>query len=198
LLLLAPRHLMFSSHVVFADFATLDYLATILYPPHLTYHTYLYYINASLFIATTSLAVSSMAGKRARVDALAIATTAPATKRTRVAQRHRGTASQPVPVDTQPSSLSPPPPPFPQSPRQALVASSQAPNCEATIQASRAEDTILPPNKGSEQVTIAASTAGSEAIDAGFVWVEDNYEGFDWSRYPNFCKPPTTLSSRAS
>jgi S-adenosylmethionine/arginine decarboxylase-like enzyme len=84
----APRHLMFSSHVIFADFATPGYSATILYPPHLTYHTYPYYINASLFIATTSLAVSSMAGKRARVDTLAIATTAPATKRTRVAQRH--------------------------------------------------------------------------------------------------------------
>jgi hypothetical protein len=73
---------MFSSYVIFADFATPDYLATILYLPHLTYHPYLYYINTSLFIATTPLAVSSMAGKRARVDTLAIATTAPATKRT--------------------------------------------------------------------------------------------------------------------
>ncbi|KAF1936116.1 hypothetical protein EJ02DRAFT_459812 [Clathrospora elynae] len=143
-----------------------------------------------------------MAGKRARVDTLAIATTVPATKRTRVALRHCGTASQPVPVDTQPSSLSPPPspppPPPPQSPRQALVASSQAPNFEATIQASRAEATILPPNKGSEQATIATSAAGGEAIDTGFVWVEDNYKGFDWSCYPNHCKPPTTLSSQAS
>lgn len=186
---------MFSSHIIFADFATPDYSATILYPPHLTYHTYLYYINAYLFIATTFLAVSSMAGKRARVDTLAIVTTAPATKRTRVAQRHRGTASQPVPVDTQPSSLSPPPP---QSPRQVLVASSQASNFEATIQASRAEDTVLSPSEGSEQATIAASTAGGEAIDTGFVWVEDNYEGFDQTRYPNHSKPPTTLSSRAS
>jgi hypothetical protein len=81
-LFFAPRYLMFSSHVYFADFATPDYSATILYLQHLTYYTYLYCINASLFIATISLAVSSMARKRARVNTLAIATTAPATKRT--------------------------------------------------------------------------------------------------------------------
>jgi len=75
---------------------------------------------------------------------------------------------------------------------------SQAPNFEATIQESRHKDTIAPPTEGSEQATIAASVASSEPINAGFEWVEDNYEGFDWRHFPNHCKPPTTLSTRAS
>ena len=74
-------------------------------------------------------------------------------------------------------------------PRQALLAASQAPNFEATLRESRAEDTIVAPALGSEQATVTASeAAGSEGVDTGFVWVEDNYEGFDWSRYPNHCR----------
>ncbi|KAI1507331.1 hypothetical protein Ptr86124_000997 [Pyrenophora tritici-repentis] len=117
-----------------------------------------------------------MPAKRTCVNALEIATTS---KRPRVAARHRGTASQPVLVDTQPFSPSPPPPPL--SPRQALVAAPQAPNFEATLRESRAEETIIPPPKGSEHATVAASGAASEA-----------------SRYPKHCKPPTSLSNRAS
>ncbi|KAF7442840.1 Dimer-Tnp-hAT domain containing protein [Pyrenophora tritici-repentis] len=122
-----------------------------------------------------------MPAKRTCVNALEIATTS---KRPRVAARHRGTASQPVLVDTQPFSPSPPPPPL--SPRQALVAAPQAPNFEATLRESRAEETIIPPPKGSEHATVAASGAASEAVDKGF------------SRYPKHCKPPTSLSNRAS
>ncbi|KAF7451176.1 hypothetical protein A1F99_029530 [Pyrenophora tritici-repentis] len=122
-----------------------------------------------------------MPAKRTRVNALEIATTS---KRPRVAARHRGTASQPVLVDTQPFSPSPPPPPL--SPRQALVAAPQAPNFEATLRESRAEETIIPPPEGSEHATVAASGAASEAVDEGF------------SRYPKHCKPPTSLSNRAS
>jgi hypothetical protein len=84
---------MFSSYVILANFATPSYSATILYLLHLTYYAYLYYINASLFIATTSFAIFLIARKRARVNTLAIATTAPATKRTEVAQRYCSTAS---------------------------------------------------------------------------------------------------------
>ncbi|KAG9375611.1 hypothetical protein A1F94_013821 [Pyrenophora tritici-repentis] len=101
-----------------------------------------------------------MPAKRTRVNALEIATTS---KRPRVAARHRGTASQPVLVDTQPFSPSPPPPPL--SPRQALVAAPQAPNFEATLRESRAEETIIPPPEGSEHATVAASGAASEAVD---------------------------------
>ncbi|KAA8620617.1 Dimer-Tnp-hAT domain-containing protein [Pyrenophora tritici-repentis] len=86
--------------------------------------------------------------------------------------------------DTQPFSPSPPPPPL--SPRQALVAAPQAPNFEATLRESRAEETIIPPPEGSEHATVAASGAASEAVDEGF------------SRYPKHCKPPTSLSNRAS
>ncbi|KAG9383672.1 Dimer-Tnp-hAT domain containing protein [Pyrenophora tritici-repentis] len=115
-----------------------------------------------------------MPAKRTRVNALEIATTS---KRPRVAARHRGTASQPVLVDTRPFSPSPPPPPL--SPRQALVAAPQAPNFEATLRESRAEETIIPPPEGSEHATVAASGAASEAVDEGFVWVEDKYDGFN-------------------
>ncbi|KAG9382086.1 Dimer-Tnp-hAT domain containing protein [Pyrenophora tritici-repentis] len=107
-----------------------------------------------------------MPAKRTRVNALEIATTS---KRPRVAARHRGTASQPVLVDTRPFSPSPPPPPL--SPRQALVAAPQAPNFEATLRESRAEETIIPPPEGSEHATVAASGAASEAVDEGFVWL---------------------------
>ncbi|KAG9375776.1 Dimer-Tnp-hAT domain containing protein [Pyrenophora tritici-repentis] len=99
-------------------------------------------------------------------------------------------------LDTRPFSPSPPPPPL--SPRQALVAAPQAPNFEATLRESRAEETIIPPPEGSEHATVAASGAASEAVDEGFVWVEDKYDGFNWSRYPKHCKPPTSLSNRAS
>ncbi|KAI1681285.1 hypothetical protein KJE20_08156 [Pyrenophora tritici-repentis] len=87
-----------------------------------------------------------MPAKRTRVNALEIATTS---KRPRVAARRRGTASQPVLVDTQPFSPSPPPPP-PLSPQ------------------SRTEETIILPPKGSEHATVAASGAASEAVDEGF------------------------------
>ncbi|KAG9378443.1 Dimer-Tnp-hAT domain containing protein [Pyrenophora tritici-repentis] len=69
---------------------------------------------------------------------------------------------------------------------------------EATLRESRAEETIIPPPEGSEHATVAASGAASEAVDEGFVWVEDKYDGFNWSRYPKHCKPPTSLSNRAS
>ncbi|KAG9384305.1 Dimer-Tnp-hAT domain containing protein [Pyrenophora tritici-repentis] len=71
-------------------------------------------------------------------------------------------------LDTRPFSPSPPPPPL--SPRQALVAAPQAPNFEATLRESRAEETIIPPPEGSEHATVAASGAASEAVDEGFVW----------------------------
>jgi hypothetical protein len=137
-----------------------------------------------------------MTNKRLRVN---LPPSAPRTKRAKKISRPRGTASQPVLVDTQPSlslspSLSPPP-----SPRQALMISSQAPNFEATIRESRPEAEIVAPTEGSEQATVAASAAGNTVADeASFRWVEDNYEGFNWSRYPKHCVPATTLSPRAS
>ncbi|KAG9387108.1 Dimer-Tnp-hAT domain containing protein, partial [Pyrenophora tritici-repentis] len=120
-----------------------------------------------------------------------IATTS---KRPRVAARHRGTASQPVLVDTGHSHHLH----LLHRCRRVLVAAPQAPNFEATLRESRAEETIIPPPEGSEHATVAASGAASEAVDEGFVWVEDKYDGFNWSRYPKHCKPPTSLSNRAS
>ena len=134
--------------------------------------------------------------KRSRVNPLGIATSAKKRQKTSRAP-HRGTASQPVLLDTQLSSPSSSPPP-PTSPRQALVAASQAPNFEATLRDSRAESSIIRPTEGSEKATVTTSESGGESAYAGFVWREDHYDGFDWKRYPKYCVPPTTLSNRAS
>jgi len=72
-------------------------------------------------------------------------------------------------------------------------------NFEATICESRLEAEIVAPTEGSEQATVVALAAGSTVADeASFRWVGDNYEGFNWSRYPKHCVPATTLSPRAS
>jgi hypothetical protein len=36
------------------------------------------------------------------------------------------------------------------------------------------------------------------ADEENFWWMEDNYNGFDWSCYPKHYRPPTTLSTQAS
>jgi hypothetical protein len=64
--------------------------SAILYPLLITYHIYLFSINASTFTAIVYLAITTMLAKRARINALEIATTL---KRPRVAARYRGTAS---------------------------------------------------------------------------------------------------------
>jgi hypothetical protein len=95
-----------------------SYTYLILHPRYFIHHTYLYSLNASLLAAIIYLAVAIMLGKRSRVNALEIATTSKRLK----ASRPRGTARQPVPVNTQPSPPSSPSPPL--SSRQALVAAS--------------------------------------------------------------------------
>ncbi|KAA8619849.1 hypothetical protein PtrV1_06943 [Pyrenophora tritici-repentis] len=116
-----------------------------------------------------------MLAKRTRVNALEIATTS---KRPR------------------PFSLSPPPPPL--SPRQALVAAPQAPNFEATLRESRAEETIIPPPKGSEHATVAALGAASEAVDEGFL-VENNLplSQFELSSFRNIIQLASVEAERA-
>lgn len=139
-----------------------------------------------------------MTNKRLRIN---LPSSAPRTKRAKKISRPRGTASQPVPVDTQPSlcpspSLSPSPPP---SLRQALMIASQAPNFKATIRESRPKAKRVAPTKGSEQATVAASAAGNTIADkANFRIAGDNYEGFDWSSYLKHCRLATALSPWAS
>jgi hypothetical protein len=136
----------------------------ILHPRYFIHHTYLYSINASLFATIHYLAVAPMPPKRSRVNSLQSASVS---KRNKVAPRYRGTASQPVLVDTQLSSPSPLLPPL-LSLRQAIVAASQAPNFEATLRESRAKDTIIARTEGSEKATVAASKATDKRIENGF------------------------------
>jgi hypothetical protein len=153
-------------------------------------HTYLYSINASPFATIHYLAVATMLPKRSRVNSLQ---STPALKCNEVAPCYCSTASQPVLVDTQTSSPSPFSPLL--SPRQETVAVLQAPNFEATLQELRTKDTIITPTEGSKQATVAASKAINEGIKNVFEWVDDTYEGFDWSCFPRHCKPPSTLSN---
>ena len=90
----------------------------------------------------------------------------------------RGTASQPIMLDTQPS--------LPRlSPRKALVESSQAPNFESQLRESQAEDAIVAPIEGSEAATAASSAAAKTAMDEGFdAHLEDDFKGIDWARLP--------------
>jgi hypothetical protein len=126
--------------------------------------------------------------KRASSDALS-----------RPKKRAKGTASQPIPINSQAPALSPSPPPPPPPPitnaLQALVSKSQAPTFKARIRESRAEDSIVPPPEGSEHATAAAAEAPEddededeevEAFDADLM---DKYDGIDWSRLKKYQLP---------
>jgi hypothetical protein len=91
----------------------------------------------------------------------------------------RGTASQPIVLDTQPL--------LPRLlPRKALVELSQAPNFESQLRESQAEETIIAPIEGSEAATAALSAAAKTAMDEGFdAHLEDDFKGIDWVRCRN-------------
>ena len=72
-------------------------------------------------------------------------------------KRAKGTASQPVVIESQ---QLPSPSPLPiTNTLQALASASQAPTFEARVRESRPEDTIVATAEGSEQATAAASEA---------------------------------------
>ena len=117
-------------------------------------------------------------------------------------KRARGTASQPVIIDSQLPAAPPSPPPPITNALQALASASQAPTFEARVQQSRAEEAIVAPAEGSEYATTAASEAAedkevkeSEAFDAHLM---DNYDGIDWSRLKRYQLPLTTHKYRKS
>ena len=102
-------------------------------------------------------------------------------------KRAKGTASQPINVDSQASTalsnLSPPPI---LNAFQALVTGSQAPTFEAQIRESQDKDTITAPPEGSERATAAASEAPDddeddkdEEFEEFDGHLKDKYEGID-------------------
>jgi hypothetical protein len=120
-------------------------------------------------------------------------------------KRARGSASQPITVNSQ-LSLPPPPPPL-CAPRpsilQALVNASEASNFESRLRESQPEDSIVAPTEGSEQATVASSEAALEAEDdeafkAFNAHLKDNFNGLEWSRLPKYMKPVTTHQQRKS
>jgi hypothetical protein len=106
-------------------------------------------------------------------------------KRQKVASR--GTASQAIVLDTQQSFLR-------LSPRKALFTTSQALKFESQLRESHAEDAIVAPAEGSE-----AATAAKGAVDEGFdTHLEDDFEGIDWTRLPQYMKPLASVRTRRS
>jgi hypothetical protein len=118
-------------------------------------------------------------------------------------KRAKGTASQPIHVDSQLPSPLPLPPPT--NAFQALVSASQAPTFEARLRESRVEDSIVATPEASEHATAAASEAPEaleaeddvdiEAFDAHLM---DNHDGLDWSRLKKFQLPVTTYKYKKS
>jgi hypothetical protein len=123
-------------------------------------------------------------------------------------KRPRGTASQPINVDSQqpsqsPPSPSPPPPPPPiTNILQALASASQAPTFEARVRESRPEDTIVAPAEGSEQATAAASEAPEDKedkeTDAFNAYLIDNYNSLDWACLKKYMRPLATYKFKKS
>ena len=122
-------------------------------------------------------------------------------------KRAKGTASQPIAVDSQPPS--PPPPPPITNAFQALVGASQAPTFEARVRDSRPEDSIVAPPKGSEHATAAASEAPEAPDDAAEdeddkdikafdAHLMDNHDGLDFTRIKRFQIPVKTSKYKKS
>ena len=100
----------------------------------------------------------------------------------------RGTHSQPIPIESPPSSPRP-------SPRRALVKAPQAPGFEARLRDSQPEAAIIPPTEGSEEATKASDEPDTDSFDER---LEDNFEGIDWDRLPRFIKPIASQRHRKS
>jgi hypothetical protein len=113
-------------------------------------------------------------------------------------KRTRGTASQPIAIDSQPSqsqlSAPSPPPPYIYT-------------FESRLRESQLEDAIAAPaDEGSEQATIALSSKASDAYEAHKTHedevfdshLEDNFDGIDWDRLKLYTKPVTTYLHKKS
>ena len=102
-------------------------------------------------------------------------------------KRARGTASQPIIINSQPQlpAALPSPSSLPiTNTLQALASASQAPTFEARVRESRAKEAIVaPPAEGSEHATAAASRVAEdeedEEVEAFDAYLIDNYDGID-------------------
>jgi hypothetical protein len=114
----------------------------------------------------------------------------PAPKRLAAA---RGSASQPIAIDTQ----SPEPSPTPSS---AVDEAMHDDIFESQLRDARDEADIVAPAEGSEEATVASSDAIEEAADEGGFEDDfnDNYNGIDWLRLPRFTAPPQSSRRKLS
>ncbi|KAI1523728.1 Dimer-Tnp-hAT domain containing protein [Pyrenophora tritici-repentis] len=104
----------------------------------------------------------------------------------------RGTASQPISVDSQPLQLS----------QATLRETSQALTFESQLRESRDEDAIAAPVDSSEAATVAstvAPTVDDSAEDQAFEsWLDEDFKGIDWSRLLQYMKPLSSLRGKKS
>jgi hypothetical protein len=113
----------------------------------------------------------------------------PAPKRRAAA---RGSASQPITVDTQPPEPSP-------TPSSAVDEALHDETFESQLRDARDEADIVAPAEGSEEATVALSKAIEEAVDEGF---KDNFNDYhdsiDWLRLPRFTALPQSSRRKLS
>ena len=100
----------------------------------------------------------------------------------------RGTLSQPISIESPPSSSR-------LSPRQALVEASQVSSFEARLRETQAREAIIPPADGSEEATIASNELASIGFDEHLV---DAFEGLDWDHFPQYMKPLASQRGKKS
>jgi hypothetical protein len=114
----------------------------------------------------------------------------PAPKRLAAA---RGSASQPIAIDTQPPEPSP-------TPSSAVDEAMHDDIFESQLRDARDEADIVAPAEGSEEATVASSDAIEEAADEGGFEDDfnDNYNGIDWLRLPRFTAPPQSSRRKLS
>ncbi|KAH7563688.1 Dimerhypothetical proteinTnphypothetical proteinhAT domainhypothetical proteincontaining protein [Bipolaris maydis] len=100
----------------------------------------------------------------------------------------RGTLSQPISIESPPSSSR-------LSPRQALVEASQVSSFEARLRETQAQEAIIPSADGSEEATIASNELASIGFDEHLV---DAFEGLDWDHFPQYMKPLASQRGKKS
>lgn len=138
-----------------------------------------------LLLSPPRLIIATMPAKK-RVSSIA----ANPNKRPKVTSCNN--ATQPTEVDTQLL--------LPRiSPHKALIEASQALNFESRSRELQAEDAIVAPAKCSDEATIASSKATDEAANKSFdAQLEDNFDGIDWARLPQYTKPLASQRSKRS
>ena len=112
--------------------------------------------------------------------------------RKRVKVTPQGTYSQPIDLkDSQQSERF--------SPRRALIKSRLSDDTfESQLREAVPEGAIVAPNEASKAATVAATVEDGVEEEGFDAYLEDTFEGLDWSRLPRYMKPLASARARRS